>query len=287
MGEGATFVGRDQIVYNVRANVGLYYFPTAQDFDRFLRTGAGPYKYLSTYQVEDAGIYYGREAAAEGMLDRVRRQGHVVLCGRPGAGKSSLINAGLMPPLLREGWLVLPVRGYGYPTSMLRLALDAEQIQVSLEETADLSALVTATLRAAGDRPLAIFMDQFERFLSAPESERRRFAGEFARFRGVEWGGRVRVVFALRSDFLSEMGSAFQEEVPEILNDAYVLQPMTRAEARRAILEPMVGRGIGYDLDFVDDVLLAHLDDEDRQEDSIYPPHIQILCQTLYEAARE
>jgi len=285
VGEGGVFAGRDHVVYNVRADVGLYTFQSPAALDRFTHGERGPYKYLGTYQTEDAAIFFGREAAIEQMCRRMRQQEHTVLCGAPGMGKSSLINAGLMPILLRQGWLVLRVAGYGYPTAMLRLALDVEQLHAPAAETPALTDLLRHAIETTG-QPVTVFFDQFERFLlNLPAAERDRFVQEFTVCRSLDWHGRLRFVFALRTDFLAELGGAFQDDVPHMLDGAYVLQPMTRDEARRAIVEPLVGRPVRIDRDFVDQVLLAHLDEQDQQRDTIYPPHLQIVCQTLYEAA--
>ncbi|WP_156917580.1 toll/interleukin-1 receptor domain-containing protein [Salinarimonas rosea] len=74
-----------------------------------------PYRGLAPLEAEDAGIFYGREAALMGALDTLRGLAEraaprlLVVQGASGAGKSSLLRAGLMPRLAREDRLFRPL----------------------------------------------------------------------------------------------------------------------------------------------------------------------------------
>ncbi|MEU9338736.1 hypothetical protein AB0D49_37245 [Streptomyces sp. NPDC048290] len=62
-----------------------------------------PYRGLASYRQEDAGWFFGRRRSTDALIDRLRgaeRDGGIVmLVGASGAGKSSLLNAGLLPAL--------------------------------------------------------------------------------------------------------------------------------------------------------------------------------------------
>ena len=59
---------------------------------------------LRPYRKEEADIFYGREKEVEGLLQILQKDKLVTVIGAPGTGKSSLINAGLIPRL-EEGFL--------------------------------------------------------------------------------------------------------------------------------------------------------------------------------------
>ena len=59
---------------------------------------------LRPYKKEEADIFYGREKEVEGLLQILQKDKLVMLIGAPGTGKSSLINAGLIPRL-EKGFL--------------------------------------------------------------------------------------------------------------------------------------------------------------------------------------
>ncbi|HEV7831344.1 MAG TPA: AAA family ATPase, partial [Pseudonocardiaceae bacterium] len=67
-----------------------------------------PYRGLAMFRQEDAGSFFGREAATEALLGRLAGVldggGLVMLIGASGAGKSSLLRAGLIPSI-RKGEL--------------------------------------------------------------------------------------------------------------------------------------------------------------------------------------
>ncbi|MGH3901772.1 MAG: NACHT and WD repeat domain-containing protein [Pseudonocardiaceae bacterium] len=68
-------------------------------------TGVCPYKGLAAFGEEDTDWFYGRERSTETLLVQLcgalDTGGMVMLVGASGAGKSSLINAGLVPALAR------------------------------------------------------------------------------------------------------------------------------------------------------------------------------------------
>ena len=76
-----------------------------------------PYRGLLPLEADDAGIFFGREASVIDALDRLRglREAPpprlLVILGASGAGKSSLLRAGLLPRLARDDrhFLTLPV----------------------------------------------------------------------------------------------------------------------------------------------------------------------------------
>ncbi|MFH9012963.1 hypothetical protein ACH4C6_16425 [Streptomyces sp. NPDC017943] len=67
-----------------------------------------PYRGLASYRLEDARWFFGRERSTDALVEQLAAVppagGLVMLVGASGAGKSSLLNAGLVPAL-REGAL--------------------------------------------------------------------------------------------------------------------------------------------------------------------------------------
>src|SRR5579864_2996908 len=73
---------------------------------------ASPYRGLAAFGEQDAGWFFGREAAAIALLDRMSRLlagvGLLVVSGASGAGKSSLLRAGVLPRIREDGLAAAP-----------------------------------------------------------------------------------------------------------------------------------------------------------------------------------
>jgi hypothetical protein len=88
-----------------------FVWPPESDPDR------PPYRGLRPLEAEDAGVFFGRDAAIVEALDRLRSLRAstpprlLVILGASGAGKSSFLRAGLFPRLARDdrNFLPLPV----------------------------------------------------------------------------------------------------------------------------------------------------------------------------------
>jgi len=91
-----------------------------------------PYPGIHAFDVEDAAIYFGRDAETRGVIERLnaqRAQGGsrlVIVIGASGSGKSSLLKAGVLPQLARRpaDWIPLPpIRPERAPVEALAKAI--------------------------------------------------------------------------------------------------------------------------------------------------------------------
>jgi len=71
-----------------------------------------PYRGLSAFREQDAGLFFGREEAAARVLELMSAalggSGLIVVSGVSGAGKSSLLQAGVLPRLRQAGLTAAP-----------------------------------------------------------------------------------------------------------------------------------------------------------------------------------
>ena len=71
-----------------------------------------PYRGLAAFEEQDAAFFFGREAATAQVLERMSRQlagaGLLVVSGVSGAGKSSLLRAGVLPRIRAAGLAAAP-----------------------------------------------------------------------------------------------------------------------------------------------------------------------------------
>lgn len=144
-----------------------------------------PYVGPRPFERRHHGVFFGREYETEELLSLVVAHDVVLLYAQSGAGKTSLVNAGLIPRLEDEGAEVLPVARVG---SRLPAGLDAgapANVYVfntlvswtggkadwkSLSETS-LAAFLAARERAAPrdglPTPRVAIFDQFEELFSS------------------------------------------------------------------------------------------------------------------------
>lgn len=245
---------------------------------------ASPYKFLSSYDVKDARLFFGRERETEVLLSDILVARLVVLFAETGTGKTSLINAGVRPRLDERGYKTFLVRVLDNPTDSARAELRSElrscdrRIKLRGRGLADQLAHLSEDL----EQPIVIFFDQFEEFFISTFRDNRAQAEAFivdiARLYDNEEAG-VHIVFSLREDWFVEM-DRFRDEIPTIFhNDSNLrLRWFDKKQAGEAIREPAVLAGEKIEPQLIKQII-GDLFVEDR---GIEPAQLQIVCDTLW-----
>ena len=65
--------------------------------------GPPPFKGLQFFGVDDATLFFGREAWVSRLADHVKQNRFLAVVGASGSGKSSVVRAGLIPAILANG----------------------------------------------------------------------------------------------------------------------------------------------------------------------------------------
>ncbi|MGE5369796.1 MAG: tetratricopeptide repeat protein [Chloroflexota bacterium] len=229
------------------------------------------YRGLTTLASADAGVFFGRDNALMEALDslrslaRGRRGGVFVLMGGPGAGKTSFLNAGLLPRLARENesFLLLPTlrpdRGGFHGVQGLVQAifairggtLSAEQISDALkggEKTlAPLLAALPKSAEAENAAKLVIVVEQAEAlFRDKKQEENARLLSLLKALAEWEDGG-VILIYSLKSDALESLQRA--ASLPKFRTRVFPLPALSRAELQSIVEGPLQRLASPYKLD--------------------------------------
>ncbi len=249
-----------------------------------------PYKFLSSFQEDDEEIFFGRKDETRKVFSLVVSHRLLVLHGPSGNGKTSLINAGVIPRLKREGYAVLVRRALKEPGLEIREGLiemlrAAEVKKTEGDKTSGewmvgvMSAPLShflAELSRALDKPLVIFLDQFEEFfLRFPKKARSFFAGELGQI-VKDRSLKVKFVLSLRNDFLSHL-SEFKSKIPEIMHQEFFLEGLAPDAMIDAIREPAALAGLSFEEGLIERIL------SDLGTVGSDPPQLQIVCDRLFD----
>lgn len=255
---------------------------------------------------------YGRERETRRIVDLLIAERIVLLYSPSGAGKTSLINAALVPELRAEQFQVSQIIRVGLDAAgvrgdvgggnryLLSVLLSLEQ-GVRPEDQRDVRALMAlgldryvaerAQLDDAGAGNELLVFDQFEEILTADptdEDGRRAFfseLGETLKNRG-RWA-----LFAMREDYLAGL-DPYLAALPTKLRTRVRLDLLDDAAAVRAIQQP--ARAAGREITdaaarrLVDELRLVHAQRGDQRLQLpgpfVEPMQLQVVCRRVWEA---
>jgi len=294
--DGGDFIGRDKIVH-------VYTRSDQEELEAFVREAvlayqrhltdltwaepsSEPYKYLLPFGLKDKEIFFGRDNALDDLYDTLFKARLTVLHARSGAGKSSLLNAGLGPHLLEHRRLPIFARTYNDPVSAIidPIANRGTPPRPRLLPVLPLRDFLHLVVENMGRRiaELVIILDQFEEmFIQVPPEESLNHFNALADC--IEDDGLpLRFVFAVRGDFFSQLAE-FEGRLPSIFDNRFYLKQLTTEEAKVAITGPVtkVDGDVTYDEALLETLL------EVLARDEMDLPELQILCTHLYELTKE
>lgn len=257
------------------------------------------------FKREDAHLFFGRTNEADEMLSLVVSEREVLLYAQSGAGKTSLLNAGLRPKLEVEGFEVLPIARVRYES---REEIQTRQVanvyvfnvlagwsalapnvkQLDKVTLANFLAELPPQLDKEGlPRPRLLIFDQFEElFTFYPEraGDRRGF---FEQVRDALNRNRLlRVIFAMREEYIAELTS-YATILPEKLRTRFRLERLREPAALEAVTEPLAHSRYSFAPDvaeeLVGELLQVNVGDKAHpvRGEYVEPVQLQVVCDAL------
>ncbi len=273
--EQAEAFGRKRLAEAVTAYVERLQRQAERAFHK--RSRGNPYKALLEYDISDAALFYGRSAAIDALLIGLERGPLTVLHADGGAGKTSLLKAGIEPRLLADGHMPLYVRPYETPIpEAVKRCLLPRWEQTPGLRAASLHAFLRQATDLLGGKRLVVMLDQFEEVFTVQTAEARaEFAAELAVCLDDDLLP-VRWILALRSECFGQL-STFQPQVRQPFANQYLLSAFNRDDAEEVIILPAQLRDLTYESGLVEKLI------DDLGPEKISPPQLQLVCHTLVE----
>ncbi len=266
------------------------------------------------FEKEDSDRFFGRTRETEELLSLIIAHRAVLVYAQSGAGKSSLLRAGVIPRLEDQQYQVLrSARVHGLlpndvPPESVQNIFVYHALQVPGRQhcrTANSSKIMRRTTLSeflkplvaapAADEdsppPLIVILDQFEEFFTTNQyrwQERRPFFDQLAQ--ALNDLPTMKVVFVMREEYIAQL-EPFADLLPEKLRPRMHLERLRGNAARSAVVKPFQNWGLSFDPNAADE-LMAELSeirvaegDKFRETcgEFVEPVQLQVVCQSLWE----
>jgi formylglycine-generating enzyme required for sulfatase activity len=196
-----------------------------------------PYRGLQPFETRHAALFFGRGAHVADALTRLRDEPWLVVAGRSGAGKSSMLLAGMVPPIVqgalgeRARWEVVTLGPSSPQTVQARLAV------------------------ADGDAGLLVVVDPLEDVIALENAPvREAVLGALAKLRARKPG--VRVLLTLRTEYMQRLGE-LGDHGRDLLRATYLMPEIPPQGLRAAVVSPAESRGFAMESSAMVDALLS------------------------------
>jgi WD40 repeat protein/transcriptional regulator with XRE-family HTH domain len=254
--------------------------------------GRCPYKGLDVFEEEDAELFFGRESLVEDLVKRVKESRTVFITGPSGSGKSSLVRAGLIHSLKQgaikdvygERWLYETIKPGREPIEALALVFSrlkspelANYFREHANESDVLNECAESVLGGNKEQRLVLFIDQFEEVFTQVSKDAAEVFIDVLANAAVSDSGRVTVLFAMRSDFVSNC--ARYPALNKLLNQQFIqIGAMQSDELVSAIAQPALRVGLRIDPDLVAQII------NDMQGEPGALPLMQFALKDLFDS---
>ncbi len=225
-----------------------------------------PYPGLRPFDTAEENLFFGRQRQTDIIVEKILHQKFIAIIGSPGSGKSSIINAGVIPGLIKTSnsdagasWEIIKTKPGKAPIDNLARSLAEAGPEKEIKDKVntryeDYARLLRTTAHGlaeglnqiykTGKKKLILVIDGFEDLFRFQRSHNNRTViHEHDRYiRFIEKTRKqenlpVYIILAIRSDFLEEC-QQFQE-LNFIINESnYILPQMKMEELKEIINNP-------------------------------------------------
>jgi WD40 repeat protein len=245
-----------------------------------------PYRGLQSFREEDAAFFFGREKLTARLLNEITPKKLVVLVGPTGSGKTSVVQAGLLPLLRRHSPIQNPKSAEGTQSEIQNLKSKIpnpkweivsftpgdhpfHRLVAALHELSNVDdrlgnqlangdvRLVQVIESVLAQLPemtrLLVVIDQFEElFFQTPTPDRRLFVEALL---SVLSHPQLALLITLQAEFYGEAMSLSPEFSRHLEQNIVHLEPLTRGELESAMLKPARPVTLAFEPGLVERVL--------------------------------
>lgn len=279
---------------------------SAEPTTPLLPDGVRPYRGLAPYRERDERLFFGRRHSVSRLVSAVlAAQGHgpVVITGASGVGKSSLVQAGLIPALRgldrgngdRAAFAPVVFAPGAHPSAALVTAVPELADCVADPDHERIDSALRRAAERLGAHQLVVVVDQIEElFTQCPDAEERaRFLTVLDRVAtalpGHEPSETSSVVATMRSDFYAQALS-YPVLARALEQRSKAVSPLLREDVVEVITQPARMIGLKLEAGLVDLILndlgVLTASSPSPSEGSTVLPLVSHLLDTMWERRR-
>jgi hypothetical protein len=266
------------------------------------RAERNPFPGPRAYRRNDQQYFFGRSEEVDELTSLVLSTSVTLLYAPSGAGKSSLLQAGVAPHIERKfGFVVLPTVHLGAAghtpstkgTANRFIRTVCETITEVGEEVRGDMADAAATRRRDPSGRVLLILDQFEEVFTDSAVWRERDAFFVALTRALQENTWLRAIIGLRSDYLADL-VPHESSLPANLVVRYQLENLTAQQASNAIASAFTASGLGLADADLHVIVPALLKDDEYEPDRadvlgqyVNTIQLQVVCRRLWDELRD
>jgi len=285
----------DLILSEDAGGAGLWNLPQAADDPLFglpplpqQDLPESPYRYLDWFTRKDAEVFFGRGMQIRELYDRLTAPHSapiLLFYGQSGVGKSSILDAGLIPRLERDHEVRYLRRSGKGLLETLQSAFSADVTQKGLDEA-------WREQEEKSGRPLIVFLDQVEEVFTRPLAEIPDEMLQFILTLKIIFDDpgrrpKGKLVLGFRKEWLAELEDKLASH--ELPRSKVFLQPLDRRGVIEVVRGPTGSKRLRdqYGLSIGEELPEIIADDLTEDRDSAIAPTLQILLTKLWTKAKE
>jgi WD40 repeat protein len=215
-----------------------------------------PYRGLQAFTEEDAAVFFGRKAFVKKLVEKLKQEpSFLAVLGPSGSGKSSLVQAGLVP-LLRQGklqrsdhWGVVIIRPTHDPFEQFSreaLASPSHDLRMAIQEWFQ---------QNPHQEGLVLIIDQFEElFTSCPPSLSQLFVNQLTQL--LDSPEALTIILTMRDEFYSQFAQHAAKLVRWLeRGTANVPSTLTQDELIEIVQAPAANVGLNFETGLIETIV--------------------------------